>query len=72
MTYIPETVAEYKDTVTPQPVMAILNEFGQETPITEQDIQRSLKLMSEEQHETPAPTAIDALMEHVDAARAIA
>lgn len=72
MTYISEAVTEYKETDAPEHVMALINEFGEETPITEFDIRRTLKLMSEEKHVTPEATDFDALMEHVYAARAIA
>ena len=72
MTYIPEAVVEHKETNTPEHIMALVDEFGKETAITEFDIRHTLKLMSEEQTVAPEATDYDALMEHVDAARAIA
>lgn len=72
MTYISEAVAEYKETGVTGHVMALVDEFGDETPITDFDIRRTLKLMSEEKQVTPELTEIDVLMEHVYAARAIA
>lgn len=72
MTYISEAVTEYKETDTTEHVMALVDEFGDETPITDFDIRRSLKLMSEEKQKTSEPTEIDILMEHVYAARAVA
>lgn len=72
MTYISEAVTEYKETHAPEHVMALVDELGEETPITEFDIRRTLKLMSEEKQVTPEPSEIDVLMEHVYAARAIA
>jgi hypothetical protein len=72
MTYISEAVVEYKEIDAAGPVMALIDELGNETPITEFDIRRTLKLMSEEKHVAPGPSEIDVLMEHVYAARAIA
>lgn len=72
MTYISEAVVDYKETDTSGPIMALIDELGKETPITEFDIRRTLKLMSEEKHVTPEPSEIEVLMEHVYAARAIA
>ena len=72
MTYVSEAVTEYKEINAPEHVMALVDELGEETPITEFDIRRTLKLMSEEKKVSPEPTEIDVLMEHVYAARAIA
>ena len=71
MTYISELVEENKEVISTEPVMALVDEFGQETPITEFDIRRTLKELSK------IPTnhhrdAYDELMERVYAARAIA
>lgn len=72
MTYIQEAVSEYTDTEACGPVMAIVDEFGRETPITEFDIRRTLKSMSDEKPVVSYDVAINVLMERVEAARAIA
>lgn len=72
MTYFTEAVVEYAVTDAPERVMALIDECGKETPITEFDIRRTLKLMSEDKLVEPVVTDFDALMEHVYAARAIA
>jgi len=71
MTYISELVEEKNEVITAEPVMALVDEFGQETPITEFDIRRTLKALSKvpENHHRDA---YDELMERVYAARAIA
>jgi len=61
------------DAVINKPVMAVVDEFGVETPITELDIRRSLKQLSdqvaEKQHSDQDD--YDSLMQLADAARAI-
>ncbi|MDH5423458.1 MAG: hypothetical protein OEY29_00520 [Gammaproteobacteria bacterium] len=71
MTYFQEAVNEYTEAEAGWPVMAVVDEFGRETPITELDIRRSLKLMSDEKSEASYEKAIGVLMERVEAARAI-
>jgi len=69
--YISELVEEEKAVIIEEPVMALVDEFGEETPITEFDIRRALKALSKvpENHHHDA---FDDLMERVFAARAIA
>lgn len=79
MTYLSEaaiaesTAAVINDSVLNEPVMAIVDEFGAETPITELDIRRSLKQLSDEaaakRHSDQDD--FDSLMQLADAARAI-
>jgi len=71
MTYISELVVEQKEVFTAEPVMAMVDEFGHETPITEFDIRRTLKELSKAP-ENHHHDAYDELMERVYAARAIA
>ena len=63
-----------EDEILNEPVMAIVDEFGVETPITELDIRRSLKQLADEaaakQHSDQDD--FDSLMLLADAARAIA
>ena len=70
MTFFPDMTAAHEDTATIEPFMALIDEYGQETPITELDIRRSLKQLTEVEDQTPE--SLDSLMERVLAARAIA
>ncbi|MCK4711230.1 MAG: hypothetical protein KAU21_21645 [Gammaproteobacteria bacterium] len=72
MTLLPEVVAEHEDSAATEPLMAIVDEYGQETPITEFDIRRSLKQLSKDAHTDHHHLSMDQLMERVFAARAIA
>lgn len=72
MTYYPFTSAA-ESVVEPSLHMAVIDEYGQEVPITELDIRRSLRLLeSEDAHPNQHNEAFDSLMERVYAARAIA
>lgn len=71
MTYITNATLEHEQAISPDAVMAVVDEFGIETPITEADILRTLKSMSEEKYATSHLTDMDVLMEHVYAARAV-
>lgn len=68
------TAAVINDSVLNEPVMAVVDEFGVETPITELDIRRSLKQLSDDvavkQHSDQDD--FESLMMLADAARAIA
>jgi len=74
VTVAERTTAVINDSVLNEPVMAVVDEFGIETPITELDIRRSLKQLSDEaakkQHSDQDD--FDSLMMLADAARAIA
>ena len=72
MTLLPEVVTEQEKMSITEPVMAVVDEFGQETPITELDIRRSLKQLTEVNSEKNNQVSYDQLMERVYAARAIA
>jgi len=67
------TTAVINDSVVNEPVMAVVDEFGVETPITELDIRRSLKQLSDEatakRHSDQDD--FDSLMQLADAARAV-
>lgn len=82
MTYVAEEIIAERDLPVPEEYgvdesyMAIVDEFGQETPITELDIRRSLKQLSDAEVEAKAQAvsaeeAFDSLMHRAEAARAI-
>lgn len=72
MTYITEEyAADYEQSAIIEPYMAIVDEFGQETPITELDIRRSLKQLSADDATIKLQDPLDSLMELAEAARAV-
>jgi len=72
MTFNPELVVDNKESAVVHTVMALVDEFGNETPITERDIRRSLKQMSEESAKTNHKQKMYDLLDRVNAARVIA
>jgi len=72
MTFNSELIADNKESSIVDTVMALVDEFGNETPITELDIRRSLKQMSEETAKTNHKQKMYDLLDRVNAARAIA
>ena len=74
MTFNPELITDYAQPLVAEPVMAIVDEFGIETPITEHDIQQSLAAMLDEDEnpEIYNLQSLNQLMERADAARAVA
>lgn len=72
MTLLPEVLAKQVNSTVSEPVMAIVDEYGKETPITELDIRRSLKQLDEAHHESRSEMTFEQLMSKVFAARAIA
>ena len=71
MTFNPEFITDYAQPLVAEPVMAIVDEFGIETPITEVDIQQTLESMTDEKPETYNLQVLSQLMECADAARAV-
>ena len=73
MTFNPYMTAELPKQESTQQYMAIVDDLGQEIPITEMDIRRSLKVLEKDtEHDNHAGHAMDQLLERVYAARAIA
>lgn len=75
MTFLTEEYAvEREIPVFDEPVMALVDEFGSETPITELDIRRTLKELAEEPvvEKHSIKEDYDSLMLLADAARVIA
>lgn len=72
MTFNPEPITDYAQPLVTEPVMALVDEFGIETPITEYDIQQSLASMLDEKPEVYNLQVLNQLMERADAARAVA
>ncbi|MDH5392829.1 MAG: hypothetical protein OEY11_06540 [Gammaproteobacteria bacterium] len=70
MTYVTNSVFQHDVSNGAEPFMAIVDEYGQEIPFNEYDIQRSLEQLSE--INSDHPKSLDLLMDRVIAARAIA
>lgn len=70
MTYVSNAILQTSSTIGSEPFMAIVDEYGQETPFNEYDIQRSLEQLAEQKDNQPE--TMDVLMDRVLAARAIA
>ncbi|MDH5518403.1 MAG: hypothetical protein OEY36_11400 [Gammaproteobacteria bacterium] len=70
MTYVSNAVLQQSAPMASEPFMALVDEYGQETPFNEYDIQRSLDQLAKQDDDKPE--TLNLLMDRVLAARAIA
>ena len=72
MTFIPELITVNAELANENSFMALVDDYGHETPITESDIQHSLTKLASDETSSHPNQSLDSLMERVLAARAIA